>query len=267
MRRAGGGLGCSLSLRLCAQSAKFSIELRRPVAAIGGLGVSALGEKGCIGARRRRLRRRAADRARRPRAVGVRSLRRRLPHRFPATPRHRRKPASGHARRAHRRPAAGRSRRSERAIRAWDGARAAPSKSRRSRTATTMTVTTKKIAGRTCDAKPRKAPQRDRQTGQGRRSALRRDSLGRFAPYATASKSVLYKLFRIRKPILKLDNGVITIFSRINNCDHLTRFQLHCCNTSIMRNHRYSPRFATSAIITDFDSTLARIMHQVQEKV
>ena len=35
------------------------------------------------GARRRRLRRRAADRARRPRAVGVRSLRRRLPHRFP----------------------------------------------------------------------------------------------------------------------------------------------------------------------------------------
>ena len=41
-------MGCSLSLRLCAQSAKFSIELRRPLAAIGGLGVSALGEKGGI---------------------------------------------------------------------------------------------------------------------------------------------------------------------------------------------------------------------------
>ena len=125
------------------------------------------------GARRRRLRRRAADRARRPRAVGVRSLRRGLPHRFPATPGHRRKPAPGHARRAHRRPTAGRSRRSERAMRAWDGMRAAPGQSRRSPTATTMTVTTTKIAERTCDAKPRKAPQRDRQTGQGGRGAAR----------------------------------------------------------------------------------------------
>ena len=81
------------------------------------------------------------------------------------------KPPPGHARRAHRRPTAGRSRRSKRAIRAWGGARAAPGQSRRSPTATTMTVTTKKIAERTCDAKPRKAPQRDRQTGQGDRGA------------------------------------------------------------------------------------------------
>ena len=46
MRRAGVGLGCSLRLRLCAQSAKLSIELRRPLAARGGWVVSALGEKG-----------------------------------------------------------------------------------------------------------------------------------------------------------------------------------------------------------------------------
>ena len=36
-----------------------------------------------------------------------------------------------------------------------------------------MTVTTTKIAERTCDAKPRKAPQRDRQAGQGGRGAAR----------------------------------------------------------------------------------------------
>ena len=45
MRRAGVGLDCSLRLRLCAQSAKLSIELRRPLAARGGWVVSALGEK------------------------------------------------------------------------------------------------------------------------------------------------------------------------------------------------------------------------------
>ena len=39
-------MGCSLRLRLCAQSAKLSIELRRPLAARGGWVVSALGEKG-----------------------------------------------------------------------------------------------------------------------------------------------------------------------------------------------------------------------------
>ena len=47
---AGPELGVQPGLRLCAQSAKLSIELRRPVAATGGLGVSALGEKGGIGA-------------------------------------------------------------------------------------------------------------------------------------------------------------------------------------------------------------------------
>lgn len=47
---AGQEFGVQPSLRLCAQSAKLSIELRRPAAAIGGLGVSALGEKGGIGA-------------------------------------------------------------------------------------------------------------------------------------------------------------------------------------------------------------------------
>ena len=41
-----------------------------------------------------------------------------------------------------------------------------------------MTVTTKKIAERTCDAKPRKAPQRDRQAGQGGRGAARAPRCG-----------------------------------------------------------------------------------------
>ena len=40
MRRTAVSLDCSLRLRLCAQSAKLSIELRRPVAAGGGWGVS-----------------------------------------------------------------------------------------------------------------------------------------------------------------------------------------------------------------------------------